>query len=63
LAAVAAGVGAWGGATRAQRIAFGRFHDELMLGGAFIIGVIAYAAVVLVFRRALPLGRFAGAST
>lgn len=62
LAAVAAGVGAWGGATLTQRIATGRFHDELMLGGAFIIGVLAYAAVVLVFRRALPLGRFAGAS-
>jgi putative peptidoglycan lipid II flippase len=63
LAAVAAGVGAWGGATLTQRIATGRFHDELMLGGAFIIAVLAYAAVVLVFRRALPLGRFAGAST
>ncbi|HEX3945346.1 MAG TPA: murein biosynthesis integral membrane protein MurJ [Rhizomicrobium sp.] len=63
LAAVAAGVGAWGGAALAQRIAFGRFHDELMLGGAFIIGVLAYAAVVFAFRRALPLGRFAGAST
>jgi hypothetical protein len=47
----------------AQTFAAGRFHDELMLAGAMAVGVPAYGAVVLAFRRALPLGRLAGAST
>ncbi|HEY1638319.1 MAG TPA: murein biosynthesis integral membrane protein MurJ [Rhizomicrobium sp.] len=63
LAAIAAGAGAWGGAMLAQTFAAGRFHDELMLAGAMVVGVLAYGAVVLAFRRALPLGRLAGAST
>jgi len=61
LAAVAAGAGARGGAALARMIALGRFHDELMLGGAFVMGVLAYGAVVFAFRRSLPLGRLAGA--
>jgi putative peptidoglycan lipid II flippase len=63
LAAFAAGAGAWGGAMLAQRFVSGRFHDELMLAGAMVVGVLAYGAVVLTFRRALPLGRLAGAQT
>jgi putative peptidoglycan lipid II flippase len=62
LAAIAAGAGAWGGAALARTLAVSRFHDELMLAGAIVLGVLAYGAVVLAFRRALPLGRFAGAS-
>jgi putative peptidoglycan lipid II flippase len=61
LAALAAGAGALGGAAVARILAAGRFHDELMLAGAFIVGVFAYGLVVLAFRRALPLGRLAGA--
>ncbi len=63
IAALAAGAGAWGGAMLGRMMAVGRFHDELMLGGAIVLGVVAYGVVVLAFRRALPLGRFAGTST
>jgi putative peptidoglycan lipid II flippase len=63
LAALAAGAGALGGAAVVRILAAGRFHDELMLAGAFIAGVFAYGVVVLAFRRALPLGRFGGVST
>jgi putative peptidoglycan lipid II flippase len=63
MAAVAAGIGAWGGVMLARTLAIGRFHDELMLAGAIVVGVLAYGAVIVAFRRALPLGRLAGAST
>lgn len=59
LAAFAAGAGAWGGAILGRMLATGRFHDELMLFGVAIAGSVAYLAVVLAFRRALPLGRLA----
>ena len=29
------------------------------LAGAMALGILAYGAVVLLFRRALPLGKFA----
>jgi putative peptidoglycan lipid II flippase len=61
LAAIAAGVGAWGGALLAHPLASARFGDEFSLAGAFVTGVCAYAVVVLLCRKALPLGRFAGA--
>jgi putative peptidoglycan lipid II flippase len=61
LAAMAAGAGAYGGMTLARMAGIARFHDELMLGAAFVLGVLAYGIVVLAFRRALPLGRLAGA--
>jgi putative peptidoglycan lipid II flippase len=61
LAASAAGAGAWGGAALARSLSSGRFHDEVMLAGAVVVGVLAYGIVVLAFRRALPLGRLAGA--
>jgi putative peptidoglycan lipid II flippase len=63
LAAAAAGAGAWSGAMIGRMFVIGRLHDELMLAGAFIVGVFAYGMVVLAFRRALPLGRFAEVST
>ncbi|HSC20007.1 MAG TPA: lipid II flippase MurJ, partial [Rhizomicrobium sp.] len=61
LAAVAAGGGAWGGATLVRTMDVARFHNELTLAGAFVLGVLAYGLVVLTLRRALPLGRLAGA--
>ncbi len=61
LAAIAAAAGAFGGMTLARMFTAGRFHDELMLAGAVVVGVFAYGLVVLIFRRALPLGRLAGA--
>jgi hypothetical protein len=60
-AAFAAGAGAWGGAALAGILNVSRFHDELILAGAIVVGILAYGAVVVVFRRVLPLGRLAGA--
>jgi hypothetical protein len=37
----------------------GRFSDVAALTGAMALSLIAYGAVVLIFRRALPLGKFA----
>ncbi len=59
IAAVAAGAGAWIGVRLAAPMAAGRFSDVAALIGAMIIGTCAYAVVVLLFRRALPLGKFA----
>jgi putative peptidoglycan lipid II flippase len=36
-----------------------RLEQLILLGGAVMAGVIAYGAVVLIFRSRLPLGRFA----
>lgn len=35
-------------------------HDVVLLALAFVLGTAAYGAVVLLFRKRLPLGRFAG---
>jgi putative peptidoglycan lipid II flippase len=35
-------------------------HDVVLLALAFVLGTAAYGAIVLLFRRRLPLGRFAG---
>jgi hypothetical protein len=59
IAAIAAGAGAWIGVRLAAPMAAGRFSDVAGLLGAMIIGTCAYAVVVLLFRRALPLGKFA----
>jgi putative peptidoglycan lipid II flippase len=37
----------------------GAIHDAVLLAAAGIIGVLAFASVVVIFRRRLPLGRFA----
>jgi len=59
VAAVAAGAGAWIGVRLAAPMAAGRLSDVVALGAAVIIGTCAYSVVVLLFRRALPLGKFA----
>jgi hypothetical protein len=37
----------------------GLWHDVIALAAAGALGTLLYGAVVLVFRRALPLGRLA----
>jgi len=59
IAAIAAGAGAWIGVRLAAPMAAGRLSDVAGLAGAMIIGTCAYSVVVLLFRRALPLGKFA----
>jgi putative peptidoglycan lipid II flippase len=59
IAAVAAGAGAWAGVRLAMPMGPGEFRDVSGLIGAMIFGTCAYAVTVLLFRRALPLGRLA----
>jgi putative peptidoglycan lipid II flippase len=54
LAALATGAGALAGVAAARRFAS---NDLAQLAGAIVIGGLAYGAVVLLFRRSLPLGR------
>jgi putative peptidoglycan lipid II flippase len=58
-ATVAAGAGAYVGSFALQH-ADVPFRSELNLLLAMVLGGGAYGAVVLAFRRALPLGRLAG---
>jgi putative peptidoglycan lipid II flippase len=58
IAAIATGLAAWAGAWLGGPLLPGRFSDVAALTGAMALGVIAYGAVVLIFRRALPLGKF-----
>ncbi len=58
IAAIAAGGGAWIGAHLTAPLAQGRFTDIAALAGAVILGVAAYATVVLLFHRALPLRKY-----
>ena len=59
LAAVAAGVGAWIGVRLIAPMAAGPASDVAGLIGAIVFGTCAYVVTVLLFRRALPLGRLA----
>jgi putative peptidoglycan lipid II flippase len=60
-AGIAAGGGALLGVIAGARLAVpGPFHDASLLAMAIVLGAGAYLAVVFVFRRALPLGRFTG---
>ena len=61
LAALATGVGAFLGVVLIRDFTAPalRFHDEIMLLAAILSSGVAYGAVVLAFRRALPLGKFA----
>jgi len=63
LAAAITGAGALGGATLAEMLIAkpGLWHDEAMLALAIAFGGIGYMAVILAFRRGLPLGRMARA--
>jgi putative peptidoglycan lipid II flippase len=54
LAALAAGVGAWGGAWLLQA-----HGDVAALGSAIVCASLGYGAVTLIFRNRLPLGKFA----
>jgi len=62
IAALAAGTGAWLGARLGALLSPGRFADLAALAGAAVLASACYAAVVLVFRHILPLGKF-GRST
>ncbi|MBL6939730.1 MAG: murein biosynthesis integral membrane protein MurJ [Alphaproteobacteria bacterium] len=58
LAAVAAGIGAFGGAWLIERAGIGgRFEDLVALAAAGTLGGLLYLVVVFAFRRMLPLGR------
>ncbi len=58
LAAVAAGAGAWGGAHLVGSAHFhGSLNDLLSLAVAGVLAAIGYGAVVLAFRRRLPITR------
>jgi putative peptidoglycan lipid II flippase len=59
LAAAAAGAGAWAGAVGCALAAarIGRVNDEIVLACAVLVSAVFYAVVIVLFRRALPLGR------
>ena len=59
IAAIVAGAGAWIGVRLTAPMAAGPMSDVAALAGAIIFGTCAYVLVVLLFRRALPLGKFA----
>ncbi len=59
IAAIAAGAGAWIGVRLAAPMGAGPTHDIAGLIGAIVFGTCAYVVVVLLFRRALPLGKYA----
>jgi len=58
-AAIAAGLAAWAGAWLGAPLLPGRLTDVAALAGAITLGTLAYGMVVWIFRRALPLGKFA----
>jgi putative peptidoglycan lipid II flippase len=59
IAAIAAGAGAWIGTWLTAPLAEGRFVDVTALAGAMVLSVAAYATVVLLFHRVLPLRKYA----
>ena len=59
VAAAMAAAGAWLGVVLAGEMQTS-LHDAVTLGLAILLGGLGYSAAVLVFRRSLPLGRFAG---
>ncbi len=59
LAAAITGAGAFGGATLGAMVVSGHWQDEAMLAIAVLCGGAGYLATALIFRRSLPLGRFA----
>ena len=59
IAAAMAAAGAWLGVVLAGEMQTS-LHDAVTLGLAILLGGLGYSAAVLVFRRSLPLGRFAG---
>jgi putative peptidoglycan lipid II flippase len=59
IAAIAAGAGAWIGAFLTAPLAQGRFSDVAALLGAIVLSIAAYATVVLLFHRVLPIRKYA----
>jgi putative peptidoglycan lipid II flippase len=59
LAAVATGAGAFGGVAFVEALSSGASNDLVKLAAAVAVGGLAYAAVVTIFRRSLPLGSLA----
>ena len=59
IAAIATGAAAWAGAWMAAPLLPGRLTDVAALAGAITLGTLAYGMVVWIFRRVLPLGKFA----
>jgi putative peptidoglycan lipid II flippase len=59
IAAIAAGAGAWSGAHLTAPLAEGRFSDVAALLGAIVLSTAAYATVVLLFHRVLPIRKYA----
>ncbi len=60
LSAIAAGAGALAGERLGMMFSGGRFADLLSLIAAILGAGVGYLVTVLLFRRALPLGRLAG---
>ena len=59
LAAVATGAGAFGGVAFVEALSSSASNDLVKLAAAVAVGGLAYAAVVTIFRRSLPLGSLA----
>jgi putative peptidoglycan lipid II flippase len=59
LAALAAAAGAWIGSRVGGALVPGHYTDVAALAAAMALGGAGYGTVVVMFRRALPLGKFA----
>jgi putative peptidoglycan lipid II flippase len=59
IAAAAVGAASLGGVALAERLPHSAWDDVVALAFAVLLGGLAYVAVVFLFRRRLPLGRFA----
>ena len=59
LAALACGLGAWLGAHLGATLLPGHWRDVAALATAMLCAALGYGGTVLLFRRALPLGRLA----
>jgi putative peptidoglycan lipid II flippase len=61
LAGIATAVGAYTAVTLGGRIVhIAALREVVLLAFAFVLGTGAYGSIVLLFRKRLPLGRFAG---
>ena len=61
LAGIATGIGAYVAVAFGGRIVhLTTLREVVLLAFAFVLGAGAYGSIVLLFRKRLPLGRFAG---
>lgn len=59
MAGAATGVAAWLAVAAGRHVLHGGAMAQLaLLGGAIVAGVLAYGAIIVLFRARLPLGRF-----